>query len=121
MPATCPICGERGGAPCAACASALRRAPLLPAPPRVDVLLALLAYEDGGRELVARLKYRNARSAVRWIAARQAEQVRRARVGVDAVTWIPTTAQRHLRAMMTPVSQNPKPPIHRRELLKNLR
>ncbi len=43
---------------------------------------------------MARLKYRNARSALRWIAARQAEQVRRARVPVDAVTWIPTTAQR---------------------------
>ena len=66
----------------------------LPVPPAVDVVHALLAYEGGGRELVARLKYRNARDALPWLAARQAAQVLRAGTPVDVVTWVPTTGAR---------------------------
>ena len=94
LPRTCPICGRVGPAPCGPCAAALRPGPLLPPPPGVDVVLAVMAYEAGGRELVARLKYRNARSALGWIASRQAEQVRRAAVSIDVVTWVPTTPAR---------------------------
>jgi ComF family protein len=51
-----------------------------------------LAYEGAGRELVARLKYRNARGTIRWLAARMAALVDPGEV--DVVTWVPTTADR---------------------------
>jgi predicted amidophosphoribosyltransferase len=61
--------------------------------------VALLAYEDGGRELLARLKYRNARDALRWLAAGMAAAVAGSLSSGPApdpvvVTWAPTTAAR---------------------------
>ncbi|MGI8662918.1 MAG: ComF family protein [Acidimicrobiales bacterium] len=94
LPTTCPICRRPGQAPCATCAKELRRAPSFAVPPQVDVAHALLAYEGAGRELVARLKYRNARSSLAWLAAHQAEQVLKAATLVDAVTWVPTSPER---------------------------
>jgi ComF family protein len=73
----------------------LEPAPALPAPLGIDRCVAVLAYEGAGRELVARLKYRNARSTIRWLAARMAALVD-AR-DVDVVTWVPTTAARRRR------------------------
>jgi len=70
----------------------LERAPALPAPSGVDRCVAVLAYEGAGRELVARLKYRNARSTIRWFAARMAALVDPR--DVDVVTWVPTSADR---------------------------
>jgi ComF family protein len=52
----------------------------------------VLAYEGGGRELVARLKYRNARSALRWLAVQMAAPIDAA--SIDVVTWVPTTTAR---------------------------
>lgn len=52
----------------------------------------MLAYEGAGRELVARLKYRNARSALRWLAVRMAAPIDAA--SIDVVTWVPTTSAR---------------------------
>lgn len=92
LPTSCPVCRRAGPAPCAECVDELERAPSLPPPPGVDRCYALLSYEDGGRELVARLKYRNARSCLRWLAAAMAVLV--AALRVDVVTWIPTTATR---------------------------
>lgn len=92
LPTTCPCCGARGAAPCAACRSELRPPPPADPPLGVDGWVALLAYEGVGRELVARLKYRNARSALRWLAAGLAELVDPA--GLDVVTWAPTTPAR---------------------------
>jgi ComF family protein len=93
---TCPVCGARGTAPCARCAAALRGAPLLPPPAGVDVAAAVLAYEGAGRELVARLKYRNQRAALPALASAMAALVPPA--SVDVVTWVPTTAaRRHAR------------------------
>jgi ComF family protein len=57
----------------------------------VDRCLAVLAYEDEGRELVARLKYRNARSPLRWLTASMAAL---APAGPAVVTWVPTTTRR---------------------------
>jgi predicted amidophosphoribosyltransferase len=54
-----------------------------------------LAYDGAGRDLVARLKYRNARSTVRWLAARMSALVDPC--DVDLVTWVPTTADRRRR------------------------
>jgi predicted amidophosphoribosyltransferase len=52
----------------------------------------VLAYERAGRELVARLKYRNARTTVRWLAVEMAALCDPERV--DVVTWVPTTPSR---------------------------
>jgi len=92
LPVTCPVCGARGAAPCPRCAAGLRRAPALPAPPGVDSCAALLDYDGVGRELVARLKYRNARAVLPALARALAGLVDAA--AVDAVTWVPTTASR---------------------------
>jgi len=54
--------------------------------------LALLDYDGAGRELVARLKYRNARGSVRFLAGGMAALVAGARP--DVVTWAPTTPAR---------------------------
>jgi ComF family protein len=64
----------------------------MPAPAGVDVCRAALAYEGDGRELVARLKYRNARTTLTWLAGEMAMLVDRSEI--DAVTWVPTTAAR---------------------------
>ncbi|MGH9246420.1 MAG: ComF family protein [Acidimicrobiales bacterium] len=99
LPPTCPVCRRPGRAPCAACESTLRPAPPLPAPPAVDACRAALAYDEGGRELVARLKYRNARSSVSWLARRMARLADRWLTTTAApdpawITWAPTTASR---------------------------
>src|SRR5688572_14604253 len=95
LPPTCAVCGARGRSPCAGCEAALRAPPPLPPPPGVDRVVAVLAYEDEGRELVARLKYRNARSSLPWFVDRLAALVDPATV--DAVTWLPTTGRRRRR------------------------
>jgi ComF family protein len=85
------VCGAQGPAPCAGCAAGLWRAPSLPAPPGLDSCAALLAYDGAGRELVARLKYRNARSSVPFLGRGMAACVA---AEVDVVTWAPTTPAR---------------------------
>ncbi|MEA2973640.1 MAG: hypothetical protein QOG82_2098 [Actinomycetota bacterium] len=87
------MCGALGAAPCPACASDLRSPPGLPPPAGVDSCRALLAYEGAGRELVARLKYRNARSSVPYLAERMAA-LAADRTPYDVVTWAPTTTAR---------------------------
>jgi predicted amidophosphoribosyltransferase len=62
-----------------------------PTPPGLDRCLALLSYAGAGRELIARLKYRNSRASVRWLAVAMAALVDEP---VDVVTWIPTTPLR---------------------------
>jgi predicted amidophosphoribosyltransferase len=52
----------------------------------------LLAYDGAGRDLVARLKYHNARSSLRWLAVSMAALV--PSMVFDAVTWLPTTSDR---------------------------
>lgn len=51
-----------------------------------------MAYEGAGRELVARLKYRNTRSVVPWLAEQMAALVGPS--GIDVVSWAPTTTAR---------------------------
>jgi predicted amidophosphoribosyltransferase len=57
----------------------------------LDGLAAVYAYDGVARELIARVKYRNARAAVAWLAPQMADRVREA---VDVVTWAPTTPDR---------------------------
>ena len=92
LPRTCPLCHRPGPAPCGRCALELQRAPALPLPVGVDRCDAVLAYDGAGRELVARLKYRNARSTIRWLAVQMSALVD-AR-DIDLVTWVPTTGVR---------------------------
>jgi predicted amidophosphoribosyltransferase len=61
-------------------------------PAGLDRCAALLAYEGAGRELVARLKYRDARAAAGFLATAMAGLVDRG--DIDVVTWVPTTAAR---------------------------
>jgi predicted amidophosphoribosyltransferase len=61
-------------------------------PPGVDACHALLSYEGAGRELVARLKYRNQRAALPGLARAAAAAIPEG--SVDVVTWPPTTAAR---------------------------
>jgi len=88
----CPVCGTPGAAPCAECARQLRPAPDLPTPDGLDELVAALSYTGTGRELVARLKYRNARAVLPALANAIAALVDPATV--DVVTWAPTSAAR---------------------------
>ena len=62
----------------------------LPIPPDLDSLRAVLAYEGGARQIVAGLKYRNARGGLAQLAAAMAA------VSPDTalVTWVPTTSVR---------------------------
>jgi predicted amidophosphoribosyltransferase len=91
LPTTCPVCRAHGPAPCAGCAAELRPAPALPDPPGLDSCAALLTYAGAGRELVARLKYRNARASVPFLARGMAAIVP---FDIDVVTWAPTTPAR---------------------------
>jgi len=92
LPPTCPGCGHVGAAPCPACVDELVRAAPVPVPDGLDRCVALLDYEGVGRELVARIKYRNHRAVLRWLAGGMATLVRHDEV--DLVTWAPTTVGR---------------------------
>ena len=92
LPSSCPLCAAPGPAPCGRCIDALDPAGPRPPPRGLDTLTALLAYEGGGREVVARLKYRNRRSSLAWLAAGIAARAERG--SVDVVTWVPTTRRR---------------------------
>ncbi len=91
LPTRCPVCDAAGPAPCTTCVSAMRRAPSVGAVAGVDRCFALLEYAGAARELVARLKYRNARAGVRWLAGAMAALVDEP---VSVVTWVPTTTAR---------------------------
>lgn len=86
LPTTCPACGRLGAAPCSACAAGC-----LPAASDAEVRAAL-RYEGPARELVARLKYRNARVSLGLLADAMAPLV--GDHEVDLVTWAPTSAAR---------------------------
>lgn len=96
FPVCCVGCGRPPVALCPAC---LERAPFgataQPPPPPVDGWVTVFAYEGAVREALARLKYRNARSALPVLAAALVERLHEAPLGpIDVVTWPPTTAVR---------------------------
>ena len=98
FPARCTGCGRPPAALCPACLGQARPAegPLTVAPsPPVDRWVGVFAYEGAVREALARLKYRNARSALPILAAALVDRLREEPMGrVDVVTWPPTTAVR---------------------------
>lgn len=85
----CPACDRVGPAPCAACIAEMAASVPVPVPPGLDDCRALLDYEGPAREVVAQLKYRNARASAAWLAVGVAGLVRPGEV--DLVTWAPTT------------------------------
>ncbi len=93
LPTTCPACRRPGPAPCPACVAAMHSSPPVALPMGLSACRALLVYEGPARELVARLKYRNARSAVTWLVEGLASLVQGQDMPV-AVGWAPTTAVR---------------------------
>jgi len=94
LPGRCPGCGARGEPVCDACAAALPEAPPGRAVPGVSWSVAAFAYEGVARELVARVKYRNERVAVRWLARQLAARLAICPAPFDAITWVPGSAQR---------------------------
>jgi len=91
LAARCAICGRSGASPCADCHRGLRPPSPEPDPPGLDGLVALLRYDGPARPLVARIKYRNERRAVSWLADGLAARL--AAVAGDVVTWAPTTPE----------------------------
>lgn len=96
FPMACPGCGRAADPVCVACAAGLTRPPVVPPPPGVDAWVAPYSYEGVARELVARVKYRGAHAATRWLADAMIREVTRLGIAdrLDAVTWAPTTATR---------------------------
>lgn len=66
-----------------------------PLPPGLDVCRSLLAYDGAARELVTRLKYRNDRAALAWLAGGMAA-IMEPPPGL-VVTWAPTSGRRRRR------------------------
>jgi predicted amidophosphoribosyltransferase len=97
FPLVCPGCGDRSErrAPvCRACHAGVRPAPPTGPPAGLDAWASAFAYQGVVREVVARVKYRNARAAVPWLAAAAAEAARDRGIAAEAVTWAPTTSVR---------------------------
>lgn len=92
LAARCAVCDRPGASPCLACHAQLHPAPPEPDPPGLEGLVVLLRYDGVARELIARLKYRNRRLALGWLATGLASRVAQEDVSVDVVTWAPTTA-----------------------------
>jgi predicted amidophosphoribosyltransferase len=95
LPVRCPACGAAGCAPCARCIARMRPAPAGPLPAALELCRSLLAYEGGAREVVARLKYRNDRAALAWLAGGMAALLEPPAGAV--VTWAPTSGRRRRR------------------------
>ncbi|MFI5045430.1 MAG: ComF family protein [Acidimicrobiia bacterium] len=97
FPLSCPGCGVTGAAVCATCAAGLGPAPPGTPPPGVDAWAAPFAYEGVARELVVRVKYRNARAVVPWLTPHlvaSAAPLLAATPGRIVVSWAPTTPAR---------------------------
>lgn len=94
FPVSCPGCGHPGAPVCDRCRALLAPAPPAPPPYGVDDWVAPLAYEGVGRELVARMKYRNTRAVIPWLAGVMEEAARGRGLVPGVVTWAPTTGSR---------------------------
>jgi predicted amidophosphoribosyltransferase len=79
---------------CERCASELRPPAATAPPPGVDAWAAPFEYRGVGRELVARVKYRNMRAVVPWLARAMVASVRESALDAEVVTWAPTTRAR---------------------------
>ena len=92
----CAGCGGPGPSPCGRCTADMRAVGEMAAPEPLSGLWAAFAYAGAGRELLARLKYRNQRSSVGWLASAMAGAIPSG-MDFDAVTWAPTSPRRRRR------------------------
>ena len=92
----CAGCGGPGPSPCRRCTGGMRAVGEIAPPEPLCGLWAAFVYAGAGRELLARLKYRNQRSSVRWLASAMVGALPSDFV-VEAVTWAPTSHQRRRR------------------------
>ena len=117
LPASCPGCGAAALALCAPCEAGLRPAPSSPPPPGVDWWVAPYAYEGALRELVARAKYRQARTGLPWLASTLSAATEAAlasgREPVDLVSWPPTTPARRRQRGYDPAERLARAVSHR--------
>ncbi len=96
FPTACAGCGASGAVVCDGCAEGIVAAPPMAVPAGLDGLWVGFGYEGVVREVVARVKYRNARAAVDWLAAAMTHARPLGR-SHDVVTFAPTTRD-HRRA-----------------------
>jgi ComF family protein len=96
LPGRCAGCGRAAEPVCCACAAGLHRPPPLAVPAGLDGWVAAFAYEGVAREIVARVKYRNQRAAVPWLADAMTAAFAQRPAGAtpDVVTWAPASSQR---------------------------
>jgi len=98
FPARCVGCGRPPDALCPACLARARPAPgspgAPPPPPPLGWWVAAFVYEGAVREALARVKYRNHRSALPVLATALAARLGEGAAAVDVVTWPPTTPGR---------------------------
>lgn len=96
FPLVCPGCGGPGAPLCARCLGQLRVPAPAPPPVGIDAWWAPFAYEGVARELVARVKYRNVRAVVPWLAVAMVDALPPSWWSVTApvVTWAPTSRER---------------------------
>ena len=89
----CAVCGIPGVALCGRCWSDLVPAEAEPPPPGLDRCVAALDYDGPGAVVVAGIKYRNERALLGWAAEAIVSAVG-LELGLQVVTWAPTTARR---------------------------
>jgi predicted amidophosphoribosyltransferase len=96
LPAACPGCAAPAAGLCPACRSTLRPAPAAGPPPGVDWWVSAFAYEGVLRDLLAKVKYRGARTGWSELGEALAGVVAQTAGAADlqVVTWPPTTAAR---------------------------
>lgn len=100
FPLACPGCGRPAAPICPSCADRLRPPIAAPPPPGIDAWFAPFAYAGPARELVARVKYRNVRAVVPWLAAAMVDEM--VVIGSAVVTWAPTTPAHRRRRGFDP-------------------
>ena len=95
FPARCVGCGTPPRALCPVCLARARPAGEPPPPPGLDWWAAAFSYEGAVREALARVKYRNVRSALPVLTPALVRCLRVDFPGpIDVVTWPPTTSSR---------------------------
>jgi ComF family protein len=94
LPGRCPGCGARAEPVCERCAASMPPPPPGRSLPGVSWSCAAFSYEGVARELVARVKYRNERVAVRWLARHVARACTQSPATFDLITWVPASAER---------------------------
>ena len=102
FPLACPGCGGPGAPVCSGCAGRLHTPVVAAPPPGLDGWWAPFAYEGVARELVARVKYRDVRAVVPWLADAMVDALPPRIVALDLVTWAPTSRERRRRRGFDP-------------------